>query len=539
MHRQGVGRKGRDANNRLQRFGEALAYLGACALLTAALILVISLIVSKKHHPIWVVEILAISVLVVSLAVLVTVMFGSIFRKRVTADLDRDMPSKRNLPDARCVSCQPDDLVNVLSGHQFVTQVENSELQQNKEMTGARRRVYDAYIICAISSDALGDDASHRKVISCCKRGDVALVPGIEQGNRDKVSLRIGEQYIDSGHFKLFSSRCSDYRPNIGHPYKMRLVFKIRRSNFNIINNSRVYCVTSLAENGVGTPPSRHRVDAYCLSEVKLTYCNLVSMLFSRELLCSTRGTIAFRRYVLFYYFHTQGFTQISRTCNGNMWLKISPLFYTTRLGMRIASDIRNNPLGFECYMLKLKHENDETSRKLLCFLEAVRDNTPGDLPKPHDTKSEDVYTAMCAVYACSIGYKRFFQPLTTPLTKWSLYFMFLYNMQFRTSVIAQMLARELKSLCCLGHYKKEYYSFVEKSMPFVTVQVNFVLKVLNEISLEKLRYMYLRGAEYEKEIIAAVFLDERVRTDFMVRAYAHFPEFQDNLSEHMRKRRL
>ncbi|WP_249548994.1 hypothetical protein, partial [Anaplasma phagocytophilum] len=30
-----------------------------------------------------------------------------------------------------------------------------------------------------------------------------------------------------------------------------------------------------------------------------------------------------------------------------------------------------------------------------------------------------------------------------------------------------------------------------------------------------------------------------RVRTDFMVRAYAHFPEFQDNLSEHMRKRRL
>ncbi|WP_150450647.1 hypothetical protein [Anaplasma phagocytophilum] len=535
MYRQGAGRKGRDANDRLQRFGEALAYLGACALLTAALILVISLIISKKHRPIWVVAVLAIAVLAVSLAVLVAVMSGSVFRKRVTADLDRYTPSKRH--DTRCVACQPDNPGDLLPVSQIVAHVENAELQQNEESTGARRRVYDAYMICAISSDALGDDAAHTRAISCCKRGDVALVT--EPGNKDKVVLRIGEKHIDSSQFKLFSSRCSDYRPNIGHPYRMRLVFKMRRSNFKIINNSKVHHVALLAERGVGDTPPRHRVDAYCLSEVGITYCNLVSAMFSRELLCSTRGMMAFKRYALFYYLCTQGFTQIVYTCYGNMWVDINPLFYTTRLGMRIASDIKSNSFGFACHMLKLRQKGDEMSRRLLCFLEAVRDNTPDDLPQPHDTKKEDVYTAMCAVYACSVGYKRFFQPPTTPLTRRSLYFMFLYNMQFRISVVAQMLARELQSLFAPGHCEREYYSFVEKSMPFVTIQVNFVLKVLNERSTERLRDMYVRGAEYEREIIAYIFLDERVRTDFVAKALTRCPEFLDNLQEHIRDREL
>ncbi|SCV64164.1 hypothetical protein ANAPRD1_00570 [Anaplasma phagocytophilum] len=535
MYRQGAGRKRRDPDDRLQRFGEALAYLGACALLTAALILVISLIISKKHHPIWVVAVLAISVLVVSLAVLVTVMFGSVFRKRVTADLDRDTPSKRH--DARCVAGKPDNPRDLLTGSQLFEHVENAELQQNEESTGARRRVHDAYIICAISSDALGDDAAHARAISCCKRGDVALVT--EPGKKDKVVLRIGGKHIDRSQFKLFSSRCSDYRPNTGHPYRMRLVFKMRRSNFKIINNSKVHCVALLAERGVGDTPPRHRVDAYCLSEVEMTYCNLVSAMFSRELLCSTRGMMAFKRYVLFYYLCTQGFTQIVYTYDDNMWVDINPLFYTTRLGMRIASDIKSNPFGFACHMLKLKQQDDAISRKLLRFLEAVRNNTPNDLPQLHDTKNEDVYTAMCAVYACSVGYKRFFQPPTTPLTRRSLYFMFLYNMQFRTSVVAQMLARELQSLFGPGHYEREYYSFVEKSMPFVTMQVNFVLKVLNEKSTEGLRNMYLKGADYEREIIAAVFMDERVRTDFVAKAYTLCPEFLDNLQEHIRNREL
>ncbi|UQD54630.1 hypothetical protein [Anaplasma phagocytophilum] len=535
MYRQGAGRKGRDANDRLRRFGEALAYLGACALLTAALILVISLIISKKHRPIWVVAVLAISVLAVSLAVLLAVMFGSVFRKRVTADLDRYTPSKRH--DTRCVACQPDNPRDLLTGSQFVAHVENAELQQNEESTGARRRVYDAYIICAISSDALGDDAAHARAISCCKKGDVALVT--EPGNKDKVVLRIGGKHIDSSHFKLFYSRCSDYKPDIGHPYRMRLVFKMRRSNFKIINNSEVHCVTLLAERGIGAVPPRHRVDAYCFSEVEITYCNLVSAMFSRELLCSTRGMMAFRRYVLFYYLCTQGFTQIVYTCDGNMWVEINPIFYTTRLGMRIASDMRSNPFGFACHMLKLKQQDDEVSRKLLRFLEAVRNNTPNELPQLHDTKNEDVYTAMCAVYACSVGYKRFFQPLTTPLTKRLLYFMFLYNMQFRTAVVGQMLARELQSLFAPGHRERGYYSFVEKSMPFVIMQVNFVLKVLNEKSTERLRDMYLGGADYEQEIIASIFLDDRVRTNFVVKAYTQCPEFQDNLPEHIRKRKL
>ncbi|WP_152538993.1 hypothetical protein [Anaplasma phagocytophilum] len=536
MYRQGAGRKGRDANDRLQRFGEALAYLGACAILTAALILVISLTISKKHRPIWVVAVLAIAVFAVSLAVLVAVMSGSVFRKRVTADLDRHTPSKRH--DTRCVACQPDNPRDLLPGSQIVAHVENAELQQNEESTGARRRVYDAYMICAISSDALGDDAAHTRAISCCKRGDVALVT--EPGNKDKVVLRIGEKHIDSSHFKLFFSRCSDYRPSIGHPYRMRLVFKMRRSNFKIIHNSEVHCVTLLAERGiVGSVPPRHRVDAYCLSEVGITYCNLVSAMFSRELLCSTRGMVAFRRYVLFYYLCTQGFTQVVYTCNGNMYAEIDHLFYTTRLGMRIASDIRSNPFGFACHMLKLRQKSDEMSRRLLCFLEAVRDNTPDDLPQPHDTKNEDVYTAMCAVYACSVGYKRFFQPLTTQPTRRSLYFMFLYNMQFRTSVVAQMLARELQSLFYPGHCEREYYSFVEKSMLFVIMQVNFVLKVLNEKSIEKLRDMYIRGEEYEQEIIASIFLDDLVRTDFVVKAYTQCPEFLDNLQEHICKRKL
>ncbi|WP_145915490.1 hypothetical protein [Anaplasma phagocytophilum] len=536
MYRQGAGRKRRDADDRLQRFGEALAYLGACALLTAALILVISLIISKKHSQIWVVAVLSIAVLVVSLAILVTVMFGSVFRKRVAADLDRDTPSKRH--DARCVACQPDNPRDLLPGSQIVAHVENAELQQNEESTGARRRVHDAYIICAVSSDALGDDAAHARAISCCKRGDVALVT--EPGNKDKVVLRIGEKHIDSSHFKLFSSRCSDYRPNIGHPYRMRLVFKMRRGNFKIIHNSEVHCVTLLAERGiVGSVPPRHRVDAYCLSEVDITYCNLVSAMFSRELLCSTRGMMAFRRYVQFYYLCTQAFTQIVYTCDGNMWVEINPLFYTTRLGMRIASDIKSNSFGFACHMLKLKQQGDAMSIKLLRFLEAVRNNTPNDLPQLHDTKNEDAYTAMCAVYACSVGYKRFFQPLTMPQTRRSLYLMFLYNMQFRTSVISQMMARELQSLFAPGHCEREYYSFVEKSMPFLAMQVHFVLKILNEKSTEKLREMYLKGADYERETIAAVFMDERVRTDYIAKAYAQCSEFQDNLQDHIHNREL